>query len=66
MNIVDEKAPHGRKLWSMTAETREGQTLIREARRLACRREFSMLTDSELLRIAAGVPRNEPSDRYEY
>lgn len=55
LQIVDDKKPETRSLWSMVAATEEGKKILTEARRLACRREFSMLSDSELLTKASGV-----------
>jgi hypothetical protein len=52
LNIVDEKKPEGRALWAMRAETAEGDQILRDARRLACSREYCMLSDAELIRKA--------------
>ena len=55
MKIVDEKRPEGRALWSMRAATPEVDRVLREARRLACRREYSALSDAELIKKAFGA-----------
>lgn len=55
LEMVNDKKPETRSLWSMVAATEDGKKILMEARRLACQREFSMLSDSELLTKASGV-----------
>lgn len=55
LQIVDDKKPEARALWGMVATTEEGKKILLEARRLACKREYSMLSDGELIRKASGV-----------
>lgn len=53
--VVNESKPETRTLWGMTADSEEGKKILLAARRLACKREFSMLSDAELIRKASGV-----------
>jgi hypothetical protein len=64
MKIVDETKPETRALWGRKAETPEGDRILREARRLACTREYCMLSDGELIRLAYwGASGEKPNPR---
>ncbi len=58
LEIVDADNPTSRTLWAIKPTSPEGKKIILEARRLACTKEYCMLSDSELIR-KAGTTRSQ-------
>lgn len=52
MILLGTRHARQRPLWHRQADTREGNQILEEARRLSCLKQNEHLTDAQLIRLA--------------